>query len=69
MNLHLQRSDPLISRLHGQIQRFLKLLGSKFLKIEVVANESPSSIDFKDIQNQKAGNNTLYDGGYHLATI
>ena len=57
LNLLLQREEPLISRVHGQIQRFLKKLASKFLNLDV-ADESgnPAQIDFEDTNNQKSGN-------------
>ena len=32
-NLYLQREDPLVSKLHTQIQRFLKDLACKFIRI------------------------------------
>ena len=36
LNLLLQREDPLISRVHGHIQRFLKKLALKFLNLDVI---------------------------------
>ena len=36
LNLLLYREDPLISRVHGHIQRFLKKLALKFLDLDVI---------------------------------
>ena len=57
LNLLLQREDPLISRVHGHIQRFLKKLALKFLNLDVVGeNGNPAQIDFEDTNNQNSGN-------------
>ena len=57
LNLLLQREDPLISRVHGHIQRFLKKLALKFLNLDVIdENDNPAQIDFEDTNNQKSGN-------------
>ena len=57
LNLLLQREDPLISRVHGHIQRFLKKLALKFLNLDVIDESgNPAQIDFDDINNQKSGN-------------
>ena len=37
-NKYLQREEPLISRLHDQIQQFLNRIACKFLQIGFVAN-------------------------------
>ena len=57
LNLLLQREDPLISRVHSHIQRFLKKLALKFLNLDVIDESgNPAQIDFDDINNQKSGN-------------
>ena len=57
LNLLLQREDPLISRVHGHIQRFLKKLALKFLNLDVIDESgNPAQIDFEDTNNQKSGN-------------
>ena len=57
LNLLLQREDPLISNVHGHIQRFLKKLALKFLNLDVIdENDNPAQIDFEDTNNQKSGN-------------
>ena len=57
LNLLLQREDPLNSRVHGHIQRFLKKLALKFLNLDVIdENDNPTQIDFEDTNNQKSGN-------------
>ena len=57
LNLLLQREEPLISRVHGRIQRFLKKLASKFLNLDVTDESGNSAqIDFEDTNNQKSGN-------------
>ena len=60
LNLLLQREDPLISRVHGHIQRFLKKLALKFLNLDVIDESgNPAQIedfDFEDTNNQKNGN-------------
>ena len=57
LNLLLQREDPLISRVHGHIQRFLKKLALKFLNLDVIdEGANPAQIDFEDINNQKSAN-------------
>ena len=56
LNLLLQREDPLIPRVHGYIQRFLKKLALKFLNLDVIdENDNPTQIDFEDTNNQKSG--------------
>ena len=56
-NLLLQRGDPLISYVHGHIQRFLKKLTLKFLNLDVIdGNDNPLEIDFEDTNNQKSSN-------------
>ena len=53
-NLLLQREYPLISRVHGHIQRFLKKLVLSILNLDVIdVNDNPAQIDFEDINNQK----------------
>ena len=57
LNLLLQREDPLISRVHGHIQRFMKKLSLKFLNLDVIdENDNPAQIDFEKTNNQKSGN-------------
>ena len=57
LNLLLQREDPLISRVHGHIQRFMKKLALKFLNLDVIdENDNPAQIDFEETNNQKSGN-------------
>ena len=57
LNLLLQREDPLISRVHGYIQRFLKKLVLKFLNLDVIdENDNPAQSDFEDTNNQRSGN-------------
>ena len=57
LNLLLQREDPLIFRVHGHIQRFLKKLALKFLSLDVIdENDNPTQIDFEETNNQKSGN-------------
>ena len=57
LNLLLQREEPLISRVHGHIQRFLKRLASKFLNLDVTdKSANPAQIDLEDTNNQKSGN-------------
>ena len=57
LNLLLQREDPLISRVHGHIQRFLKKLALKFLNLDVIdKTDNSAQIDFKDTNIQKSGN-------------
>ena len=57
LNLLLQREYPLISRVHGHIQRFLKKLALTFLNLDVIdENDNPAQIDFEDTNNQKSGN-------------
>ena len=52
LNLLLQRQDPLISRVHGHIQRFLKKLALKFLNlVEIDESDNPAQIDFEDTKN------------------
>ena len=57
LNLSLQRKSPLISRVRGHIQRFLKKLALKFLNLDVI-DESHNSvqIDLEDTNNQTSGN-------------
>ena len=57
LNLLLQREDPLISHVHGHIQRFLKKVALKFLNLDVIdEGDNPAQIDFEDINNQKSVN-------------
>ena len=57
LNLLLQSENPLISRIHSHIQRFLKKLALKFLNLDVIDESgNPAQIDFKDTNNQKSGN-------------
>ena len=52
LNLLLQRQDPLISRVHGHIQRFLKKLALKFLNlVEIDESDNPAQIAFEDTKN------------------
>ena len=56
LNLLLHREDPLISRVPGNIQRFLKKLALTFLNLDVIdESDNPPQIDFKDTNNQKSG--------------
>ena len=56
LNLLLHRENPLISRVPGNIQRFLKKLALTFLKLDVIdESDNPPQIDFKDTNNQKSG--------------
>ena len=54
-NLFLQRDDPLIARLHGLIQEFLRNLGCKFLTVTALANSDPKEIEFENPRYQKEG--------------
>ena len=54
-NLFLQRDDPLIARLHGLIQQFLRNLGCKFLTVTALAKSDPKEIEFENPRYQKAG--------------
>ena len=57
LNLLLQREDPLISCVHGHIQRFLKKLTLKFLNLDIInENNNPAQIDFEVFNNQKSSN-------------
>ena len=57
LNLLLQREDPLIPRVHGHIQRFLKKLALNFLNLDVIdENDNPTEIGFEDTNNQKSSN-------------
>ena len=57
LNLLLQREDPLISRVHGHIKRFLKKLALKFLNLDVIDKSgNPAQIGFEDTNNQRGGN-------------
>ena len=57
LNVIIQKEDPLLSRVHGHIQRFLKKLALKFLNIDVIDESgNPAQIDFEDTNNQKTGN-------------
>ena len=57
LNLLLQKEDPLISRVHGHIQGFLKKLALKFLNLNVIdENDNPLQIDFEYTNNKKSGN-------------
>ena len=59
LDLLLQREDPLISRIHGHIQRFLKKLALTFLNLDVISeNDNPAQINFEETNNQKSGNVT-----------
>ena len=54
-NLFFQRDDPLIARLHGSIQQFLRNLGCKFLTVAALANSEPKEIEFENPRYQKEG--------------
>ena len=54
-NLFLQRNDPLLPRLHGSIQQFLRNLGCKFLTVAALANSDPKEIEFENPRYQKEG--------------
>ena len=59
LNLFLQREDPLISRVHGHIQRFLKEICLEVFKCNVTVineNDNPAQINFEDTNNQERGN-------------
>ena len=45
-NLFPQRNDPLIARLYGSIQQFLRNLGCKFLTVAGLANRKTKEIKF-----------------------
>lgn len=54
LNLKLQRDEPLISRLHGEIKQFLKKLAAKFIKISEIT-EPYDAISYDRLENQKPG--------------
>ena len=54
LNLKLQRDEPLISRLHGEIKNFLKKLAAKFVMIPVIT-EPFQDIPYDRRENQKPG--------------
>ena len=54
-NLFLQRDDPLIARLHGWIQQFLRNPECKFLTVAALANSELKEIEFKNPRYQKEG--------------
>ena len=54
-NKCLQREEPLISRLHDQIQQFLKMIACKFLQIDFVANGDMFSDACREQENQNSG--------------
>ena len=54
-NLLLQRDDPLIARLHGSMQQFLRNLRCKFPTVAALANSDPKEIEFKNPRYQKEG--------------
>ncbi|XP_066912218.1 uncharacterized protein, partial [Clytia hemisphaerica] len=61
-NMCLQRSDPLISRLHEQTNQFLTNLACKFIETESVFEklDSLESLEFHDDENQKTSINILH---------
>ena len=54
-NSFLQHDDPLIARLHGSIQQFLRNLGCKFLTVAALANSDPKEIEFENPRYKKEG--------------
>ena len=57
LNLLLQREDHLISRVYGNIQRFLKNFALKFLNLDVIdERDNPAQIDFENTNSQKSSN-------------
>ena len=54
-NLFLQCDDPLIARLHGSMQQFLRNLRCKFPTVAALANSDPKEIEFKNPRYQKEG--------------
>ena len=59
-NLYIHREDSLISKLHAQIQRFLKDIACKFVKIRDVKNcRIISYLKYKDPSRQKEGMNCV----------
>ena len=54
-NKYLQREESLLSRLHDQIQQFLKRIACKFLQIDFAANGDIFSDTWREQENQKSG--------------
>ena len=54
-NKYLQKEEPLLSRLHDQIQQFLKRITCKFLQIDFVASVDMFSDIWREQENQKSG--------------
>ena len=54
-NLFLQRDVPVIARLHGSIQQFLRNLRCKFLTAAALENSDPKEIEFENPRHQKEG--------------
>ena len=55
--LLLEREHPLISRVHGHIQRFLKKFALEFLNLDVIdEHDNPAQINLEDTNNQKINN-------------
>ena len=50
-NKYLQKEERLISRLHDQIQQFIKRIACKFLQIDLVTNEDIFSDDIMFFSN------------------
>ena len=58
-NKYLQREKPLLSRLHDQIQQFLKRIACKFLQTDFVASVDMFSDVWREQENQKSGSSDL----------
>ena len=52
---YLQREEPLLSRLHDQIQQLLKRIACKFLQIAFVGNEDMFGGGWRKQENKKSG--------------
>ena len=57
---YLQKEEPLLSRLHDQIQQLLKRISCKFLQIGFVGNEDMFSGEWRKQENQKSGSFDLW---------
>ena len=54
-NKYLQREEPLLSRLHDQIQQLLKRIACRFLQIAFVGNEDMFGGGWRKQENKKSG--------------
>ena len=59
-NKYLQREKPLLSRLHDQIQQFLKRIACKFLQTDFLASVDMFSDVWREQENQKSGSSDLW---------